>query len=109
MKFIKKLKQYLSEKTLIQFKEDQSALEDAVGIVLALVMIVVVGAIGIFIADKTLTATGTPSNAHLANMSTNIVSAGDTGSAFIIILVIAFIGGVAIAYMFSMMGKKTGQ
>lgn len=84
----------------------ESALSEAVDVVLALVMIVVVGAIGIFIADKTVTATGTPAQANLSSMQTNILSAGQTGSSFIVILVIAFIGGIAIAYMFGLMGKR---
>ena len=41
----------------VKLKSDVRALQDAVNIVLALVMIVVVGAIGIFIADRTVTAT----------------------------------------------------
>ena len=89
-----------------KFRSDQRGLQDAVNIVLALVMIVVVGAIGIFVADKTVTATGTPSNANLSAMRTSLLSAGETGSSFVVILVIAFIGGIAIAYMFGMMGKR---
>lgn len=89
-----------------KFKSDQRGLQDAVNIVLSLVMIVVVGAIGIFVADKTVTATGTPANTNLSTMQTSLLSAGQTGASFIVILVIAFIGGIAIAYMFGMMGKK---
>lgn len=84
----------------------EHAMSEAVDIVLALVMIAVVGAIGIYVADKTVTATGTPANGNLSSMRTNILTAGDTGSSFIIILVIAFIGGVAISYMFGLMGKR---
>src|SRR3989304_558555 len=47
---------------------DERGLQDAVNIVLALVMIVVVGAIGIFVADRTVTATGTPVNDNLSAM-----------------------------------------
>jgi hypothetical protein len=90
-----------------KFRSDQRGLQDAVNIVLALVMIVVVGAIGIFVADKTVTATGTPANANLSAMQTSLLSAGQTGSSFVVILVIAFIGGIAISYMFGMMGRKT--
>jgi ABC-type multidrug transport system permease subunit len=90
-----------------KLKSDQRGLQDAVNIVLALVMIVVVGAIGIFVADKTVTATGTPANSNLSAMQTNLLSAGQTGSSFVVILVISFIGGIAIAYMFGMLpGQK---
>jgi len=96
-------------KSLNDEKEGQSGLMEVVEIVLALVMIVVVGAIGIYIADTTVTATGTPSNANLSAMRTDILGAGDTGSSFIIILIIASIGGLAIAYLLGMVGnKKTG-
>lgn len=84
------------------FKRCESGMMDAVNIVMALVMIVVVGAIGIFIADKTMTATGTPSNNTLTAMLVNFLSAGNTGSSFVVILIIAFIGGIAISYLTGM-------
>jgi CHASE2 domain-containing sensor protein len=89
-----------------RLKSDKRGLMDAVNIVLALVMIVIVGAIGIYIADRTLVATGTITNANLSAMSTNLLAAGQTGSGFIVILVISFIGGIAISYMFNMLGKN---
>lgn len=92
--------------TLKSLKEDKKGLMEVVNIVLALVLIVIVGAIGIFIADTTATATGTPTQANLSNMSTNIYSAGQTGSDFIVILIIAFIGAVSIGYLM-MMRKGT--
>jgi hypothetical protein len=81
---------------------------DAVEIVKALVMIVVIGAIGVFIADKTLTATGTPSNNYLYNFSNNTLKSADTGSQFLVILIIAFIGGIAITYLalFTNVGRR---
>lgn len=85
---------------------DQRGLMDAVNIVMALVMIVVVGAIGIYIADQVVTQTGTPSNANLSAMQTDILGAGETGSGFIVILIIAFIGGIAISYMFGLIRKR---
>jgi hypothetical protein len=99
--FVQKAKDALKK-----LKSDERGLQDAVNIVLALVMIVVVGAIGVYIADKTVTATGTPANANLSAMQTSLLSAGQTGSSFVVILVIAFIGGIAISYMFGMMGRK---
>lgn len=89
-----------------KFKQSDRALGDAVNIVMALVMIIVVGAIGIFIADRTITATGTPSNPQLYNFSNHTLSAGSTGAQFLVILVIAFIGGVAVTYLFGMLGKR---
>ena len=88
------------------FEKSDKGLMDAVEIVLALVMIVVVGAIGIFIADTTVTSTGTPAQANLSAMQTNLLAAGQTGSSFIVILIIAFIRGIAISYMFLMMKRK---
>lgn len=89
-----------------KLKKNEKGLSDAVNIVMALVMIVVVGTIGLFIADETITATGTPTNASLANMLGNLTSATQTGSSFIVILIIAFIGGIAISYMFLMQKKS---
>ena len=88
------------------FKVGESGIMDAVEIVKALVLIVVVGAIGVFVADRTLTATGVPTNKSLVNFSQNTLNAGDTGSSFIIILVIAFIGGVAISYLAFFTGAR---
>lgn len=93
-------------KKVSAFMKDEKALQDAVNIVMSLVMIVVVGAIGIFVADTVITETGTPSNANLSAMQTDILGAGETGSSFVVILVIAFIGGIAISYMFGLMGGK---
>jgi len=108
-------------KSLKELKDDKQGLMEVVDIVLALVLIVVVGAIGIYIADKTLTATNMnptmlnhsdaanrTSNANLTEMQWNLVGAGQTGSSFIIILIIASIGGLAIAYLLSMVGKRKG-
>ena len=90
-----------------KFRKNESGLQDAVNIVMALVMIVIVGAIGIFVADTVVTETGTPAQANLSAMQTDLLGAGETGTSFIVILIIAFIGGIAISYMFNMM-RKTG-
>jgi len=108
-------------KSLNELKDDNQGIMEVVDIVLALVMIVVVGAIGIYIADTTLTATNMnpnmlnhsdvanrTSDANLTEMQWNIVGAGETGSSFVIILIIASIGGLAIAYLLGMVGKKRG-
>lgn len=97
--YVNKLKASLS-----MFEKHEGGLAQAVDIVMALIAIVVIGAIGIFIADRTVTATGTPSNANLSSMQTSILGAGQTGSQFIVILIIAFIGGVAISYLLGMWG-----
>jgi len=88
------------------FVVGESGMADAVEIVKGLVMIVVIGAIGVFIADQVVTTTGTPANTNLSAMQTNILSTGETGSNFIVILVIAFIGGIAISYLALFSGKK---
>lgn len=102
-------------KSFTELKEDHKGLTDAIHIVMALVMIIVVGAIGVFIADRTLTATDTDGNASngltlgnatLGSMLVNFLSAGNTGSSFVVILVIAFIGGIAISYLLGMFGRK---
>ena len=87
-------------------KSNEGGLMEVVDIVMALVMIVVVGVIGIYIAQATITATGTPTQANLSAMQTNLLASGQTGSSFIVILIIAFIGGIAIAYLFNMLAKK---
>lgn len=81
------------------FVVGESGIMDAVEIVKGLVMIVVIGAVGIFVADTVVTTTGTPTQANLSAMQTNILATGQTGSDFIVILVIAFIGGIAISYL----------
>jgi len=101
MEIIQKIK-----KSCSRFTSDERGLQDAVNIVMSLVMIVVVGAIGIFVADTVVTETGTPSNTNLSAMQTDILGAGETGSSFVVILVIAFIGGIAISYMWGLMGER---
>ena len=82
---------------------------DAVNITIMLGVIVIAGLIVIFIADRVNTATGTISQANLSAAQTSILGVGQTGYSFIIILVIAFIGAVAIGYVFGLLpggGKK---
>jgi len=92
--------------------KDEKALSDAVDIIKGLVMIVVVGAIGVFVADQVVTTTNLnpnmvndsdtanmTSNANITEMQRNILQTGETGSDFLVILVIAFIGGIAISYL----------
>ena len=96
-----------AQKELAQFMSgDERGITDAVEIVKALGLIVVIGAIFVFIADRVLTATGTPTNTYLHNFSNQTLSAADTGSGFIIILIIAFIGGIAISYLYMFTGKR---
>jgi len=52
------------------------------------------------------TLTGGINASSVATMQTNILSAGDTGSSFVVILIIASIGGLAIAYLLGMVGRK---
>lgn len=105
-------RQFDIAKSKLKAFDCDSGLTDAVEIIKALVMIVVIGAIGVFVADRTVTVTAInprmvnatdeanrTTAAGLANMSTNILNTGDTGSSFIVILVIAFIGGLAISYL----------
>ena len=42
----------------------------------------------------------------LASMQTNVLGAGETGAGFIVIVIIAFIGSVAIGFMFGLVGRK---
>ena len=101
-------------KSLKSLKEDHRGLTDAVQVVLAVVMVVVVGAIGVFIADTTTTAIDSDSNASngitlgnatISTMLVNFLSAGKTGSSFIVILIIAAIGSIAIGYLL-LFGKR---
>lgn len=52
------------------------------------------------------TLTGGLAITALGAMQNNIYGSGQTGSSFIVILVIAFIGSIAMGYLFGMMGKK---
>ncbi len=89
-----------------QFETSEQGLTDAVEIVKSLGLIVVIGAIFIFIADKVILATGTPSNTYLSNFSNHTLQSADTGSSFIIILIISFIGGIAISYLYLFTGNR---
>jgi len=93
------------KKQIDAFVVGESGLMDAVDIIKGLVMIVVIGAIGVFVADQVVTTTGTPTQANLSAMQTNILTTGETGSDFLVILVIAFIGGIAISYL-AFFGRK---
>jgi len=93
------------KKQMDAFVVGESGLMDAVDIIKGLVMIVVIGAIGVFVADQVVTTTGTPTQANLSAMQTNILTTGETGSDFLVILVIAFIGGIAISYL-AFFGRK---
>lgn len=84
----------------------ESGIMEAVDIVKALIMIVVIGAIGVFVADRVLRATGTPTSVALNNTTNNLLSAADTGTSFVVILIIAFIGGIAISYLSFFGGTK---
>jgi len=88
------------------FLNDRKGMWEAVDIVRGLIAIIVTGAIGIYIAQQTVTTTGTPANANLSAMQTSLLGAGQTGASFVIILIIAFIGGIALSYMFGMFGGK---
>lgn len=105
MEIIERAKAFIEAHPKMFMKSDGGLME-AVNIVLALVMIVIVGAIGIFIAQTTITATGTPTQSNLSSMQTNILASGQTGSSFIVILIIAAIGGLAIAYLMGMLGGR---
>lgn len=89
-----------------KFKDGEGGMTDVVEIVKALGLIVVIGAIMVFIADEVVTTTGTPTNANLSAMQTSILGAAQTGSNFIVILIIAFIGSIAIGYMAFFGGGK---
>ncbi len=52
------------------------------------------------------TLTGGEAASLVGSMQTNFISASSTGSSFVIILIIAAIGGLAISYLFGMLGKR---
>ena len=89
-----------------KFKDGEGGMTDVVEIVKSLGLIVVIGAIMIFIADRVVTTTGTPTNANLSAFQNNTLGAAQTGSSFVVILIIAFIGSIAIGYMAFFGGKK---
>ena len=101
---------------LQNFYHDRRGMWDAVDIVRGLIALIVTGAIGIYVAQQTVTTastgagynatTGQPLNANLSAMQTSLLGAGQTGASFVIILIIAFIGGIALSYMFGMFGGK---
>ncbi len=52
------------------------------------------------------TLTGGEAASLVGAMQTNFISASSTGSSFVIILIIAAIGGLAISYLFGMLGRR---
>ena len=83
---------------------DESAnMGDIIAIVIGIVVIGIAGAIGIFIMDKIVTVTGTPINSALANSSTSLLNTIDTGFSFIVILLIAVVGAIAIGTISGLM------
>ncbi len=52
------------------------------------------------------TLTGGLEASLVGAMQTNFISASSTGSSFVIILIIAAIGGLAISYLFGMLGRR---
>ena len=98
-----KMKLSLAKKA---WNASDKGLTDAVNIVLSLVVIGVAGAIGLFIMDRVSTTTGTPTNAAIRNASNSTFSTVDTGFSFVVILVIAFIGTIALGYIYGMLPNQ---
>ena len=93
-------------------------LTDAVNIVLSLVVIGVAVAIGLFIMDRVSIVTAIPpynangsvARNHIGNASNSTFGTIDTGFSFVVILVIAFIGTIALGYIYGMLpGQKSQQ
>lgn len=83
-----------------QFIDGEAGMMEVIDVIRVLVVAVVMAAIGVFIADKTVTATGTVTDANLSAFRNNTLGAANTGSSFVVILIIAFIGGLAITYLY---------
>ena len=93
---------------LDRLKERDCGLMEGVQIVMTIVIMLIVGVIGLFIGDKVLsvsTTSGNFSDANLTAAKNSLTSTVSTGFSFLVILVVAAIGGIALLYVMRYMGQ----
>jgi nitrate/nitrite transporter NarK len=93
------------EKQVEKLNRKDIALLEGVQIVMLIVVMLIVGVIGLFIGDKVLVVAGNFSDANLTLAKNSLTSTVSTGFSFLVILVVATIGGVALAYVMTYMGR----
>lgn len=100
MDFTKKLEQFADK--VKRFVGEDAGLIDIVYVAVYLGIAVVAGAIILYITQQVVTITGTPSNSHLSNASSNLLNTADIGYSFLPIVAVAAIGSIAIGYVFGL-------
>ena len=96
------------QKELKNLHKEDLGLAEGVNIVLTIIIMLIVGVIGLFIGDKVLTVAGTFTNTDLTNATNSLTSTVSTGFSFLVILVVAAIGGIALSYVMYYMGGALG-
>jgi len=89
-----------------KIKEDTRGVMDAVNIAVTVVVLVVVSAIGVFIADKIYSVAEVTSSSAFYNASQQVPTIMNTSYSMLLILVIAVIAGVIIAYLIGGFGGR---
>ena len=84
--------------------QEDLGLMEGVNIVMTIVIMLIVGVIGLFIGDKVLSTAGTFTDANLTAAKNSLTTTVSTGFSFLVILVVAAIGGIALLYVMRYMG-----
>ena len=99
------LKAYVRERVR-EFKENEKGdMENLTGIATAVVALVVISAIGVYIADKIYNIAGVESSSQFYTASTQIPTIMNTSFQMLLIAVIALIAGLIIAYLLGAFGR----
>ena len=99
------LKAYVRERVR-EFKEDERGdMGNLTGIATAVVALVVISAIGVYIADKIYNIAGVESSSQFYTASTQIPTIMNTSFQMLLIAVIALIAGLIIAYLLGAFGR----
>ena len=99
------LRAYVRERVR-EFKEDERGdMGNLTGIATAVVALVVISAIGVYIADKIYNIAGVESTSQFYTASTQIPTIMNTSFQMLLIAVIALIAGLIIAYLLGAFGR----
>ena len=99
------LKRHVRERVR-EFKENEKGdMENLTGIATAVVALVVISAIGVYIADKIYSIANVGSTSQFYTASTQIPGIMNTSFQMLLIAVIALIAGLIIAYLLGAFGR----
>ena len=99
------LRAYVRERVR-EFREDERGdMSNLTGIATAVVALVVISAIGVYIADKIYTIAGVNESSQFYTASSQIPTIMNTSFQMLLIAVIALIAGLIIAYLLGAFGR----